>query len=86
MLNSLTEIKHLILDMDGVLYLGSEPMPRLRKFFAFLRKRSIPFILVTCNATHTPSERSIPPGTGYHGDPDSIIDSHLFGHWMQLAG
>jgi len=55
---SLAEITHLILDMDGVLYCGSEPMPRLREFFAFLRERRIPFMLVTNNATRTPQERS----------------------------
>ncbi|MBU1745483.1 MAG: HAD-IIA family hydrolase, partial [Proteobacteria bacterium] len=57
-MNSLTKITHLILDMDGVLCRGSEPMPRLREFFDFLRERSIPFMLVTNNATRTPSERA----------------------------
>jgi 4-nitrophenyl phosphatase len=57
-MNSLNKIEHLILDMDGVLYRGSEPIPRLREFFAFLRERSIPFMLVTNNATRTPDERS----------------------------
>jgi 4-nitrophenyl phosphatase len=57
-MDSLAEIGHLILDMDGVLYRGSEPMPRLKEFFAFLRDRSIPFMLVTNNATRTPRERS----------------------------
>jgi 4-nitrophenyl phosphatase len=41
-----------------VLYRGSEPIPRLREFFVFLRERSIPFMLVTNNATRTPGERS----------------------------
>lgn len=57
-MDSLAEIRHLILDMDGVLYRGNEPMPRLQEFFAFLRDRSIPFILATNNATRTPRERS----------------------------
>jgi 4-nitrophenyl phosphatase len=57
-MDSLAGIKHLILDMDGVLYRGNEPMPRLREFFAFLRGRSIRFMLVTNNATRTPRERS----------------------------
>jgi 4-nitrophenyl phosphatase len=57
-MDSLAEIRHLILDMDGVLYRGNEPMPRLREFFAFLRERSIPFMLVTNNATRTSLERS----------------------------
>ena len=54
----LADITHLIIDMDGVLYRGSEPLPRLGEFFAFLRARPVPFILATNNATCTPRERS----------------------------
>ncbi len=57
-MKSLAEITHLILDMDGVLYRGSEPLPRLGEFFAFLRERRVPFMLVTNNATRTLQERS----------------------------
>jgi 4-nitrophenyl phosphatase len=53
---SLTDIKHLIIDMDGVLYLGDQPAPRLREFFDFLRDRSITFILATNNSTRTPED------------------------------
>jgi 4-nitrophenyl phosphatase len=53
---SLPEIKHLIIDMDGVLYRGNQPMPRLCEFFAFLRERSISFILATNNSTSTPQQ------------------------------
>ena len=38
---SLSDIKHLIIDMDGVLYRGDQPMPRLCEFFAFLREREL---------------------------------------------
>lgn len=54
----LQDITHLIIDMDGVLYRGSEPLPRLGEFFAFLRARPVPFILATNNATRTPEERA----------------------------
>jgi 4-nitrophenyl phosphatase len=57
--DSLAHITHLILDMDGVLYRGNEPLPRLGEFFTFLRERRIPFMLVTNNATRTPKERSV---------------------------
>ncbi len=57
-MDSLAQITHLILDMDGVLYRGNEPLPRLGEFFTFLRERRIPFMLVTNNATRTPEERS----------------------------
>jgi 4-nitrophenyl phosphatase len=55
-MQSLAKITHLIIDMDGVLYLGDQPMPCLREFFAFLRERSISFILATNNSTRTPQE------------------------------
>jgi 4-nitrophenyl phosphatase len=73
---SLTDIKHLIIDMDGVLYLGDHPMPRLREFFAFLRKRSIPFILATNNSTRTPQEYADKlAGMGVTVSPDEILVS-----------
>lgn len=55
MLN-LAKIKHLIIDMDGVLYLGDKPMPRLVEFFDFLRQHSIQFVLATNNSTRSPQE------------------------------
>lgn len=54
---NLRDIKHLIIDMDGVLYRGSNPMPGLQTFFAFLRERPIPFVLATNNSTQTPQQR-----------------------------
>lgn len=53
-MKSLEKITHLIIDMDGVLYRGDQPMPGLREFFGFLRERSIRFILATNNSTRTP--------------------------------
>ena len=53
---TLEKITHLIIDMDGVLYRGDQPMPRLREFFDFLRERSISFILATNNSTRTPQQ------------------------------
>ena len=37
--SSLQSIRHLIVDMDGVLWRGDEPLPGLQEFFAFLRRR-----------------------------------------------
>ena len=56
LMQSLSKITHLIVDMDGVLYLGERPMPCLREFFAFLRERSIRFVLATNNSTRTSQE------------------------------
>ncbi len=55
-MTKLTDITHLISDMDGVLYLGDEPMPRLQEFVAFLRRQAIPFILATNNSSRTPQQ------------------------------
>jgi 4-nitrophenyl phosphatase len=55
-MTQLKNITHLIIDMDGVLYRGNEPLPGLRQFFAFLRQKPIPFILATNNSTHTPEQ------------------------------
>jgi len=52
----LKTITHLIIDMDGVLYRGDEPLPGLQAFVAFLRERPIPFILATNNSTRTPRQ------------------------------
>ena len=52
----LREICHLIIDMDGVLWRGDEPMPGLQDFFALLRRRQIDFILATNNSSKTPEQ------------------------------
>ena len=52
----LHSIHHLIVDMDGVLWRGDEPMPGLQEFFAFLRQHSIDFILATNNSSRLPEQ------------------------------
>jgi len=47
----LKPIRHLIIDMDGVLYLGDKPLPGLEGFFSFLDEHQIRFQLVTNNGT-----------------------------------
>jgi len=72
----LSDIKHLIIDMDGVLYLGDQPMPGLCEFFAFLRERPIPFILATNNSTRTSQEYADKlAGMGVVVSPDEILVS-----------
>jgi 4-nitrophenyl phosphatase len=50
------DFRHLIVDMDGVLWRGNKPMPGLREFFALLRRHHIEFILATNNASQTPEQ------------------------------
>jgi 4-nitrophenyl phosphatase len=49
----LSQIRHLILDMDGVLWRGETPMPGLKAFFETLDRLSIGYVLATNNATRT---------------------------------
>jgi 4-nitrophenyl phosphatase len=56
-MQALKKISHLIIDMDGVLYRGDQPMPRLSEFIPFLREHSIQFVLATNNSTRTAQER-----------------------------
>jgi 4-nitrophenyl phosphatase len=50
----LQAVTHLIVDMDGVLYRGSEPIQGTPNFIEFLRHRGIGFVLATNNSTKTP--------------------------------
>jgi 4-nitrophenyl phosphatase len=75
-MQSLAKITHIIIDMDGVLYVGNQPMPGLREFFAFLRQRPIPFILATNNSIRTPEEYVEKlAGMGVTVSPDEILVS-----------
>ena len=51
----LQTLRNLIIDMDGVLYRGLEPLPGGREFLTYLRSEGVPFILATNNSTRTPS-------------------------------
>ncbi len=50
-----SHVKGLIIDMDGVLWRGQAFLPGVKAFFQVLRRKAIPFILVTNNATKTPA-------------------------------
>ena len=72
----LSNITHLIIDMDGVLYLGNQPMPRLREFIAFLREQSVQFVLATNNSTKTPQERVEKLASmGVRVSPDEVLNT-----------
>jgi 4-nitrophenyl phosphatase len=54
--SSLSSLEALIIDLDGVLWRGSEALPGIRDFFAFLRRRGIRFVLATNNASRTEAQ------------------------------
>lgn len=73
-MRSLAEISFLIIDMDGVLYRDSTPMPRLGEFFAFLRGRGIGFILATNNSTQSVADYVAKlAGMGARLEPHEIL-------------
>lgn len=51
-----TNIRAFIIDMDGVLWQGEQPLPGLTDFFQTLRDQHIRFILATNNASLTPEQ------------------------------
>lgn len=55
-LELLASLQHLIVDLDGVLYRGKEPILGAAEFVRFLRRREIGFVLATNNSTKTPAQ------------------------------
>jgi 4-nitrophenyl phosphatase len=55
-MQSLDNIHAFIIDMDGVLWHGSKPLPGLNEFFDTLNTLNIRFILATNNASQTPEQ------------------------------
>lgn len=46
-------IQGVVMDMDGVLWRGDQPLPGLQEFFAFLEARKLPYVLATNNSRVT---------------------------------
>jgi 4-nitrophenyl phosphatase len=55
-IRSLRTIRHLVVDMDGVVWRGKQAMPGLQDFFAFLQERGIGYVLATNNASKRPQQ------------------------------
>ena len=53
---ALRDIHALVIDMDGVLWRGDDPLPGLVGFFELLRERPIAFRLATNNASRSPGQ------------------------------
>ncbi|MEW6566700.1 MAG: HAD-IIA family hydrolase [Chloroflexota bacterium] len=72
----LTDIRGLIIDLDGVLWVGDTPLPGLHDFFALLHGRDIPYTLASNNATATPQAvHSKLRRMGVDVEPNRIITS-----------
>lgn len=55
-MTDINQLKHLILDMDGVLWRGNTPIDGLADFFDTLNHQGIRFMLATNNAGKTPDQ------------------------------
>jgi 4-nitrophenyl phosphatase len=73
---ALHNLRYLLIDMDGVLWRGEQPMPGLADFFGFLREHQIKFTMVTNNASRT-SEYYVKRLAGYGVEivADEVITS-----------
>jgi 4-nitrophenyl phosphatase len=49
-----SSVEGLILDMDGVLWRGTSPLPGIAELFACLKQRGLGFALATNNSAHRP--------------------------------
>ncbi|MBI2952810.1 MAG: TIGR01457 family HAD-type hydrolase [Chloroflexi bacterium] len=56
MLQNLAHLRALLIDLDGVVYRGSEVLPGAKEFFDFLSARNLAFCLLTNNSTATPAQ------------------------------
>jgi len=54
----MVKVKGFLIDLDGTLYLGNEPVEGATDFINGLLKKNIPFLLLTNNSTRTPSQVS----------------------------
>jgi len=73
-----SDIRAVVLDMDGVLYLANTPRPGARELLAFLRERGVPYLFLTNNATRTPEQYAMhlaDLGLEPHPSPDRFITS-----------
>lgn len=75
---SLPTLQSLIIDMDGVLYRGTEAIPGTRRFVGFLREQGIRFVLATNNSTKTPQQFVEKlAGMGVAVRPEEILTSAI---------
>lgn len=69
-----TNIRAVVMDMDGVLWRGGTALPGMQEMFAWLRESDLPFALATNNSTRTPAEYVAKlAGMGVQDIPESAI-------------
>ncbi|MGQ9567578.1 MAG: HAD-IIA family hydrolase [Anaerolineae bacterium] len=74
----LHEVQGFLLDLDGVFYWDTEPLPGGREFIALLRESGTPFRFLTNNSTRTPAQYQAKLARfGIQVEPESVITSSL---------
>jgi 4-nitrophenyl phosphatase len=77
-METLSNLQALIIDMDGVLWHGTHPLPGLVEFFQTLRDRQLRFILATNNASLTADQYVVKLGQmGARVDKHEILTSGM---------
>ncbi|MGZ5001261.1 MAG: HAD-IIA family hydrolase [Methylomonas sp.] len=77
-MQSFSDIRALIIDMDGVLWHGDQAQAGLVEFFNTLRGLNLPFILATNNASQTPGQYVDKlAGMGVAVSPNEILTSGM---------
>ena len=72
------DIKHYLMDMDGVLVQGSMLLPGAAAFVQQLRAQGIPFLILTNNSKYTPRDLQVRLSyLGLHVPPEAIFTSAL---------
>lgn len=75
-MTGLDDVRALIIDLDGVLWLGDTPLPGLHEFFSLLHQRRLPYVLASNNATATPaSVHAKLQRMGVDASPERILTS-----------
>ncbi len=75
----MTNLRSIVCDLDGVLYLGSETVPGAGRTLETLESAGIDLWFVTNNSTKTPEEvaAKIVLRTGYQARPERVVTSAL---------
>ncbi len=78
MTKSLSTIRNLLIDMDGVLYRGQTALPGAAELLAFLEEHGLGYLLVTNNATRTATQFAAHLGKmGISVAPERILTSGM---------
>ena len=79
-------VSALVIDMDGVIWRGTQALPGLRAFFELLHDQKIPYLLATNNASQSPQSYALRlENHGLEINSERILTSGLASSMMLLA-